>query len=86
MCVYVCVCVCVYVCVLQRKLRDKSKPSLNYLFLHGTISKEIGNKSMSDPYVPSRYLCVFGVREDWGLRLRRARGKKASLFFLRTFP
>ena len=20
---------------------------------------------MSDPYVSSRYLCVFGVREDW---------------------
>ena len=24
--------------------------------------------------VPSRHLCVVGVREDWGVRLGRARG------------
>ena len=64
--------------LLKRNL--KTPPSnLNYdwslsLFLHGTISKEIGNKNMSDPYVPSRYLCVFWGERRLGVKVEARAG------------
>ena len=52
--------------------------------------------SIRDPLnprlVPSHYLCVLGVRKDWGLGwgarglMGRYEGKIATLFFLCTFP
>ena len=61
-------CVCVCVCLFSNgNYEIKANLPSTTVFLPGTISKETGNKNMSDSYVPSRYFCVVGVREDWEL-------------------
>ena len=67
-----------------RLLASESKPfqSRSKVEIPGLVRRRL---------VPSRYLCVFGVREDWGLGwgarglIGSYEGKIASLF-LRTFP
>ena len=50
------VCVCVF---SNGNYELKANLPSTTVFLPGTISKEIGNKNMSDSYVPSRYLHLF---------------------------